>query len=115
MIDSAGRRRRVLLVQPDYSPRHVNFLGNLEPLALEMIAAAIEDRADVRIFDRRMESGAAYRRELHTFKPDIVGLTLHAPYEASRVIDLARLAKAYAHCRSTCRALTRCVSGRVKA
>lgn len=87
---------RVLFVQPDYPATHVNFLGDLEPLALEMLAAAIEDRAEVQIIDMRQDTERHYKRLLCEWKPDIVGLTLHAPSEALRVIDLARMAKAYA-------------------
>lgn len=47
--------RRVLLVQTDYNPWHVQVLLNYEPLALELLAESVRGIADVRIVDKRYE------------------------------------------------------------
>jgi radical SAM superfamily enzyme YgiQ (UPF0313 family) len=62
---------RVLLVQPRLDAR-VRSLGRLEPLSLEILAAAIPDH-DVRIFDYRFEPSLT--DTLRTWRPDVVGVT----------------------------------------
>jgi radical SAM superfamily enzyme YgiQ (UPF0313 family) len=62
---------RVLLVQPKVDPR-IHSLGDLEPLALEILAAAARGH-DVRIFDYRYERSLA--DEIRRWRPEVVGVT----------------------------------------
>ncbi|MBA4387725.1 MAG: hypothetical protein C0404_07070 [Verrucomicrobia bacterium] len=62
---------RIMLVQPKLNPR-VASLGKLEPIALEILAAALPGH-QVRIFDFRFERSLAC--EIKDWQPDIVGVT----------------------------------------
>ncbi|MHC4294422.1 MAG: B12-binding domain-containing radical SAM protein, partial [Planctomycetota bacterium] len=65
---------RILLVQPDCDASGIGFrLAALtEPLALEMLAAAVPDH-EVRIFDMRLD--ANFVGVLAEYAPDVVGVT----------------------------------------
>ncbi len=68
---------RILLVQPRGSATLVGFnrLARPEPLALEILAAALPDH-QLRILDLRLEDApAALSQELATFQPQLVGVT----------------------------------------
>jgi len=88
-----ARKPRVLLIQSDYNPWHVRVLANYEPLCLELIAAAIDDLADVQILDRRYESDKTLRKMVRDFEPDYIGITMHAPSELSRAYYLSGVCK----------------------
>ena len=81
---------RILLVQPGID-RRIRSLGHLEPLPLEILAAALPLH-EVRIFDYRYEDSLT--RELAEWRPDVVGVTaLTVEYrQAVRVIEETRAA-----------------------
>ena len=66
---------KVLLVQPGESQGSVGFrkLARPEPLALEILAAALLDEHEVRIADLRVDPDL--KRALRDFQPDVVGVT----------------------------------------
>ncbi|MDY7039357.1 MAG: radical SAM protein [Chloroflexota bacterium] len=66
---------KVLLVQPAESPGSVGFrkLARPEPLALEILAAALLDEHEVRILDLRVDPDL--KGALCDFQPDVVGVT----------------------------------------
>lgn len=65
---------RVLLIQPDWMGGEIGFrlAAMPEPLALELLAAALPDH-DVRILDMRIDPDL--RGALEQFAPDVVGVT----------------------------------------
>lgn len=89
---------RLLLVKP--KPRLATIRGLeafslLEPLELGYLAAAVPREHDVRVLDLRLTRfpDFAYRRAVHRFKPDLIGLTAYT-HEASEVKRLAAVARA---------------------
>ena len=68
---------RVLLVQPPTPPRAI--AGDdwfvFEPLALEYLAAGLDQDADVRILDQRLDGDL--HSALEAFAPDVVGITAY--------------------------------------
>ncbi|OGS33698.1 MAG: hypothetical protein A2293_13935 [Elusimicrobia bacterium RIFOXYB2_FULL_49_7] len=82
---------KVLLIQPPLNP-HIVGAGDFylsEPLALEVLAAAIPEHT-VRILDMRLEQGL--EQELDSFRPDAVGVTSYTPnvYAAKNVLRKAK-------------------------
>ncbi len=69
-----GNKMRVLLIYPDTDPLSIvpHRLINIEPLALEYLAAAIPNH-DVQILDMKTDHHLDY--SLEKFRPDIVGIT----------------------------------------
>ncbi|MGA2640837.1 MAG: cobalamin B12-binding domain-containing protein, partial [Spirochaetia bacterium] len=66
---------RILLIHPPKSPMALAPV-NLEPLALEVLAATVPEHA-VRILDLRLEGHDALRRALLSFMPRLVGVTVN--------------------------------------
>jgi hopanoid C-3 methylase len=85
---------RILLVKPRARLGAVRGLQAylcLEPLELGYLAAALPPRHTVRVLDLRRTSfaGRAFRKTLHSFRPDLVGFTGYS-HEASIIRELAR-------------------------
>jgi len=78
-----------LLVQPKVDPR-IHSLGDLEPLALEILAASIP-RHEVRIFDYRRERSLA--EEIRRWRPDVMGITAIS-FEYRTALEAIREARA---------------------
>ncbi|HLH76931.1 MAG TPA: hopanoid C-3 methylase HpnR [Candidatus Binataceae bacterium] len=85
---------RILLAHPGpltYSEIYLR----LEPLGLERLGAALLAAGhEVRLVDLQVFSGADYARELRSFKPRAVGLSLNYLANLPEVVELAKLAKA---------------------
>jgi radical SAM superfamily enzyme YgiQ (UPF0313 family) len=83
---------KILLVQPDCYNGSIGFrlAAMPEPLALELLAAAIDSEHDCRILDMRLDRDL--RAALSDFEPDVVGVTALTPevYAAREVIDAAK-------------------------
>jgi radical SAM superfamily enzyme YgiQ (UPF0313 family) len=81
---------KVLLVQPDAPYVPMSRLGavNLEPLALEYIAGAMGDEAEVRVLDLRV-TPIPLQTVLTDYQPDVVGLSCSS-FQTAAVLDLAR-------------------------
>jgi radical SAM superfamily enzyme YgiQ (UPF0313 family) len=84
---------RILLIQPDCQTSRIGFrfVAMPEPLALEMVAAAVPDH-DVRILDMRIDSDLS--AQLEAFSPDVVGVTALTT-EVYAAQDLLRAVKAF--------------------
>ena len=67
---------RILLIHPPKSPVAVAPM-NMEPLALEVLAAAVPEQV-VQILDLRFEGHDALRRTLLSFLPRLVGVTVNS-------------------------------------
>lgn len=68
---------KVLLIQPRKPEKAIGGedFHVYEPLALEYLASGIRNHHDVRILDMRLEN--ALDAVLHSFKPDVVGITAY--------------------------------------
>jgi len=68
---------KILLVQP--RKPEASFGGDdfalFEPLALEYLASAVNDKHEVKILDMRLEDG--FEEHLDAFQPDVVGITAY--------------------------------------
>jgi radical SAM superfamily enzyme YgiQ (UPF0313 family) len=85
---------RVLLIQPEPSERLIGFtnLARVEPLALEMVAAAIDDIVDVKILDLRGDQDVV--GWLTSYQPDLVGITGYTA-DVPRMKQLFQMVKDY--------------------
>ena len=63
---------RILLVEPSISPFDVptGLIGLPEPLALELIVAAVEPHHDIELLDMRLDTNL--QQKIEAFKPDVV-------------------------------------------
>lgn len=66
---------KILLVSepPNFNSVDAKELFFCEPLALEYIAAGVQESHDVKILDLRVEPETAFKDTLESFKPDIIG------------------------------------------
>ena len=67
---------KVLLVKVPPDPRSLStskYFGGLEPLALEYLAAGIQQDHEVKLIDLRVETGVSIKDALESFQPDIIG------------------------------------------
>jgi radical SAM superfamily enzyme YgiQ (UPF0313 family) len=83
---------RILLVRPPV-PKQTIGLKNImvcEPLGLEYVAAGVDRKHKIRIFDSLVEKG--FRRVLKKFSPDIVGLNCYIT-GVNEVIKICRKIK----------------------
>ncbi|MFO0995233.1 MAG: hopanoid C-3 methylase HpnR [Alphaproteobacteria bacterium] len=68
----------------------------LEPLGLELVAAAAEAAGhEVRIIDLQVESQAAYHRLVRHWRPDAIAFSCNYLANVPEIIDLAKATKAY--------------------
>jgi len=85
---------RILLIEPAKSP--VSMAGEdvflFEPLALEYLAAGVNDDHEVRILDQRIDD--TVEQTLEDYRPDVVGITGYTVH-AKRMKLLAERAKAW--------------------
>ena len=83
---------RILLIEPSKSP--VSMAGEdvflFEPLALEYVAAGVNDDHEVRILDQRIDD--TVEQTLEDYRPDVVGITGYTVH-ANRMKLLAERAK----------------------
>ncbi len=84
---------RILLIHPECQSSEIGFrlAAMPEPLALEMLAAVLEEH-EVRIFDMRVEANLA--GQLQEFTPDVVAVTALTP-EVYAAMDVLRSAKEF--------------------
>jgi anaerobic magnesium-protoporphyrin IX monomethyl ester cyclase len=87
---------RVLLVEPDDDLKQKEFERERinTPINLVYLATAIEDRHDVKIYDRNLHPGDEdYVKILKEYKPDIVGFTTMTTAMIYDVMHLGELTK----------------------
>jgi hopanoid C-3 methylase len=66
----------------------------LEPLGLELVAAAVRSSGhEVRLIDLQVEDHAAYFRMLDAFRPEIVAFSCNYLAHVPEIVDLAKAAK----------------------
>src|SRR3989339_186697 len=82
---------RILLVQPDFRSRPIGFrlFATPEPLALEILAAAVPDH-EVAILDMRLDDTLV--QTLERFAPDVVAVTALTTevYSARHVLETVK-------------------------
>jgi radical SAM superfamily enzyme YgiQ (UPF0313 family) len=67
--------------------------ANFEPLALEVLAALIPEH-DVQVFDMRYESFHSLNHKLHSFRPEITGVTCNNTIHVIQAINLLNFVRA---------------------
>ena len=66
----------------------------LEPLGLELVAAAAErDRHDVRILDLQVEDHKAYFAQIRSWRPDVIAFSCNYLANVPEIVDLAKQTK----------------------
>jgi len=84
---------RLLLVHPSCL-MYAEIYLRLEPLGLELVAAAARDAGhDVRILDLQVERPREYLEQLDEWRPDAVGFSLNYLANLPEVVDLAVAAR----------------------
>jgi len=90
--------KRILLLVANYKTTGYDFYDSaFPPLALEYIAAYVEDLVKVRILDSKAAnlSHKQVKKEIEKFKPDLVGLTVPVTSAIEDVLSYAKIAKDY--------------------
>lgn len=82
---------KVLLINPPCGPRTIGLkhVARIEPLNLEILAAALPDRHEVRIVDMEVDT-RDLARTLRDFRPDVAGVTCEVVH-----LDTAKAALAH--------------------
>lgn len=66
----------------------------LEPLGLELVAAAVRKAGhDVRLIDLQVENHAAYLRLIKSWQPDVIGFSCNYLANVPEILDLAKASK----------------------
>jgi radical SAM superfamily enzyme YgiQ (UPF0313 family) len=87
---------RILLVNANYKTSGYDFYDSaFPPLALEYIAAYVEDIAEVDILDTKAENlnFRQYMERLREYDPDMVGFTVPVTSAINHVLEYAKIAK----------------------
>jgi radical SAM superfamily enzyme YgiQ (UPF0313 family) len=79
---------KILLIHPPRCPEALA-PDNMEPLALEVLAATIPEH-EVRILDLRCEAPEALSRDLLSFRPCLVGLTVNNSIHVRSSLEVLR-------------------------
>lgn len=79
---------KILLIQPPKNPEAVA-PDNMEPLALEVLAATVPEH-EVRILDLRFEPAGELRRCLYSFRPDLAGVSVNNTIHVRAAQDVLR-------------------------
>ena len=90
--------KKILLLVANYKTTGYDFYDSaFPPLALEYIAAYVEDLVDVKILDTKAAklNLSQTRKEIEKFQPDLVGLTVPVTSAIDTVLKYARIAKFY--------------------
>lgn len=88
--------KKILLLVPNYRTSGYDFYDSaFPPLALEYIAAYVEDMADVKILDTKaadLNFKEVYE-EIKAYSPDLIGLTVPVTSGINLVLKYAKIAK----------------------
>ena len=90
--------KRILLLVANYKTTGYDFYDSaFPPLALEYIAAYVEDLVEVKILDSKAANLSFYqvKKKIEKFKPDLVGLTVPVTSAIGNVLEYAKIAKLY--------------------
>ena len=90
--------KRILLIVSNFETTGYDFYDSaFPPLALEYIAAYIEDLADVKIIDSKAANLnlIQVKKKIEKFKPDLVGLSVPVTSAIDIVLNHAKIAKLY--------------------
>ena len=90
--------KRILLLVANYKTTGYDFYDSaFPPLALEYIAAYVEDLGEVKILDSKAANLNFYqvKKKIEKFKPDLVGLTVPVTSAIGNVLEYAKIAKLY--------------------
>lgn len=88
--------KKILLIVANYKTTGYDFYDSaFPPLALEYIAASVEDIAEVRILDSKASrlSLKRVKKKIQQFNPDLVGLTVPVTSAINNVLQYAKIAK----------------------
>lgn len=77
---------RILLIYPPNNP-YVLAPSNFEPLALEILAALVPDH-QVIVFDMRYETFSSLLKILHSYQPEITGLTCNNTLHVNKSLEI---------------------------
>ncbi|GAH62163.1 unnamed protein product, partial [marine sediment metagenome] len=90
--------KRILLLVANFKTTGYDFYDSaFPPLALEYIAAYVEDLAKVKILDSKAANLDFFqvKKRIEKFKPDLVGLTVPVTSAIDNVLEYAKIAKLY--------------------
>jgi len=90
--------KKILLIVANYRTTGYDFYDSaFPPLALEYIAAYVEDLVDVRILDAKATnlSLRQIKRKIEEYRPDLVGLSVPVTSAIDDVLLYAKIAKKY--------------------
>jgi hopanoid C-3 methylase len=91
MSSAAKRQEKILLVHPGSLGHYSAVFLRLEPLGLELIAAACRKSGySVRLLDLQASSQQDYFRWMDEWRPDAVGFSLNYLANIPEVVDLAK-------------------------
>ncbi len=92
---------KVLLINPPCGPRTIGLkhVARIEPLNLEILAAALPERHDVRIVDMEVDP-RDLDRTLRDFRPDVAGATCEVVHLDTAKAALRRVRAAAPNCRT---------------
>ena len=88
--------KKILLIVANYKTTAYDFYDSaFPPLALEYVAAYVEDLVDVMILDTKAAnlSLKQTKNKIEEFKPDLVGLTVPVTSAINTVLKYAKIAK----------------------
>jgi len=90
--------KRILLLVANFKTTGYDFYDSaFPPLALEYIAAYVEDLAKVKILDSKAANldFSQVKKRIEKFKPDLVGLTVPVTSAIDNVLEYAKIAKLF--------------------
>ena len=90
--------KKILLLVANYKTTGYDFYDSaFPPLALEYIAAYVEDLVEVRILDSKAAklNFSQVKKEIENYQPDLVGLTVPVTSAIDTVLQHAKIAKLY--------------------
>ena len=90
--------KKILLLVANYRTTGYDFYDSaFPPLALEYIAAYVEDLVEIKILDSKAGnlSFKQVKKEIENYRPDLVGLTVPVTSAIEDVLNYAKIAKEY--------------------